>query len=143
MKSHETPTTVDVRDEPLSIDAAFAGVQGSRAGAVCIFIGTVREVDEGREVTALRYESHPIAVRRMREIVDDVTDEVDVIAVHAVHRIGDLAIGDLAVVVAVSAGHRGEAFEAGRRIIDALKDQVPIWKLQTFTAGDAEWVNSP
>lgn len=139
----DVKTFVDIRDEPLSIDAAFADVQHRLAGGVCMFIGVVRDHDQQREVASLAYEAHPTAVSRMREIIDDITARIDVVAVSAVHRTGNLAIGDLAVVVAVSAKHRGEAFEAGQQIIDTLKTQVPIWKLQSFTAGDTEWVNTP
>ncbi len=132
----------DVRDTALSLDEVFDAVRDPAAGGVVLFVGTVRDHDEGRDVTALDYSAHPRAAAELRRVAERVAAEEDVVAVAAVHRVGDLAIGDLAVVVAVSAGHRAEAFAAGRRLIDELKEQVPVWKHQTFEAGDAVWVGS-
>jgi molybdopterin synthase catalytic subunit len=133
---------VDVRDTPLSLDEAFDAVRDAAAGGTALFVGTVRDHDEGRGVTALSYSSHPTAAERLREVAQRVADEEDVVAVAATHRVGDLRVGDLAVVVAVSAGHRAEAFTAARRLIDELKAEVPVWKHQTFEAGDAVWVGA-
>jgi molybdopterin synthase catalytic subunit len=90
----------------------------------------------------LSYSAHPSAAAELRAVAEKVAIRFDVHAIAAVHRTGDLQIGDLAVVVAVSAGHRGTAFDACRALIDDLKAAVPIWKHQTFTGGDSEWVNS-
>lgn len=133
---------VDVRDIALSLDEVFEAVRDPAAGGVALFVGTVRDHDDGRDVAALQYSAHPSAVQQLREVAERVAHEEDVVAVAAVHRVGDLAIGDLAVVVAVSAGHRAEAFAAGRRLIDELKAEVPVWKHQTFGAGDATWVGA-
>ncbi len=107
-----------------------------------MFAGAVRDHDHGRSVTALSYSAHPSAVDELRKVCERVAGRFDVNAVAAVHRTGDLAIGDLAVVVAVSSGHRGTAFDACRALIDDLKATVPIWKHQSFMSGDSEWVNS-
>ncbi len=131
-----------VRDTALSLDEVFDAVRDAAAGGTALFVGTVRDHDEGRGVTALAYSSHPTAAERLREVAQRVADEEDVVAVAATHRVGDLAVGDLAVVVAVSAGHRAEAFVAARRLIDELKAEVPVWKHQTFEAGDAVWVGA-
>ncbi len=88
----------------------------------------------------LAYSAHPSALEQLRQIAYEVAAGVPVVAVAAIHRVGELAIGDAAVIVAVSAVHRGEAFEACRLLIDRLKHEVPIWKHQTFTDGTAEWV---
>lgn len=132
----------EVRETPLSIDEVFDAVRDPAAGGVVLFVGVVRDHDEGRDVTALDYSAHPSADARLRAVADDVATDDGVIALAAVHRVGDLEIGDLAVVVAVAAAHRAEAFAAGRRLIDDLKATVPIWKHQTFTAGDAVWVGA-
>jgi molybdopterin synthase catalytic subunit len=132
---------VDIRDTPLSLDEVYAAVTDQAAGGICLFVGTVRDHDGGQAVSALGYSSHPTAVDRLREVADRIATECDVTALAAVHRIGDLTIGDLAVVVAASAAHRADAFEACRRLIDELKTDVPVWKHQTFTSGDAEWVH--
>lgn len=132
---------MDVRDRPLSVDEAFSAVRHPRAGAVAIFVGTVRDHDGGREgVAALGYSAHPGAAEALRAIAEDVAAADQVHGVYAVHRTGDLAVGDIAVVCAVSAEHRAEAFEGGRRLIEELKAQVPIWKRQEFEVGGHEWV---
>ncbi len=132
---------IDIRDTPLSIDEVFGVVTDPSAGGICLFVGTVRDHDDDKDVSALGYSSHPSAVDRLREVADRIADECDVVALAAVHRVGDLGIGDLAVVVAASAAHRAQAFEACRRLIDELKSDVPVWKHQTFVSGDAEWVH--
>ncbi len=134
---------IDVRDRPLSVDEVIAAVADPAAGGTCVFIGTVRDADEGRDVTALDYEAHPQVEATLRAVAESVAADVPVIAVAAVHRVGKLAIGDLAVVVAVSSAHRQEAFAACRRLIDDLKREVPIWKHQVFGDGTDEWVGAP
>lgn len=134
-------TTAEIRDRPLSVDEALAAVRHPRAGAVTLFVGTVREHDGGREgVTRLDYSAHPDAEARLRDLVEDVGRRAQIHGVYAVHRVGQLEIGDLAVVCAVSAEHRAEAFEAGRHLIEELKSGVPIWKRQEFDAGEHQWV---
>lgn len=132
---------VDIRETPLSLDEVHAAVADPTAGGTCLFVGTVRDHDGGKGVTGLGYSSHPTAVARLREVAERIAAECDVVALAGVHRVGDLAIGDLAVVVAASAAHREQAFEACRRLIDELKTEVPVWKHQTFTSGDSEWVH--
>jgi molybdopterin synthase catalytic subunit len=134
---------IGIRSEPLSVDEVLAAVADPRAGGTCVFIGTVRDTDHGRGVTALDYEAHPSVEDVLREVAAQVAKDFPVCAVAAVHRAGPLTIGDLSVVVATSAPHRGEAFEACRRLIDDLKREVPIWKHQVFADGGDEWVGSP
>lgn len=133
---------IDIRDTPLSLDELYAAVTDERAGGIALFVGTVRNVDEGKNVDALGYSSHPTARVQLRAVADRIAAECDIVALAAVHRVGELAIGDIAVIVAVSAEHRAEAFEACRRLIDELKTDVPVWKHQTFAGGDALWVGS-
>jgi molybdopterin synthase catalytic subunit len=130
-----------IRDTALSVDEALKAVSHPRAGAVALFVGTVREHDEGREgVTTLDYSAHPEALDRLSVIAESVAEGEQVHGVYAVHRTGALAVGDLAVVCAVSAEHRAAAFEGGRRLIEELKAQVPIWKRQEYSEGDHSWV---
>jgi len=134
---------LDIRDTPLSVDEVFRAVADPAAGGTAVFVGAVRGQDGGRAVTDLGYSAHPSALDELRTVTDEVAAAHDVVAVAAVHRVGDLAVGDLAVVVAVSCAHRGEAFVACRALIDELKSRVPIWKHQVFADGDEEWVGLP
>ena len=134
---------VALRDVAVSTDEVLAAVQDRRAGGVVSFAGYVRSSDGGREVHELEYVAHPDALTRLREVAEAVAVELPVVAVAAVHRVGLLAIGEVAVVVAASAAHRDQAFAAARRLIDDLKDVVPIWKRQVFDDGEHEWVGSP
>ncbi|MEW2162388.1 molybdenum cofactor biosynthesis protein MoaE [Streptomyces sp. NPDC007084] len=131
-----------VRDEPLSLDEVFRAVGDDAAGGTALFVGTVRNHDGGADVAALGYSGHPSAEAEMRRVAEKVVADYPVRALAAVHRVGDLRVGDLAVVVAVACPHRSEAFEACRRLIDDLKHEVPIWKQQTFTDGSQEWVGA-
>jgi molybdopterin synthase catalytic subunit len=133
-----------IREAPLSVDEVFGAVGHDEAGGTVLFVGTVRDHDggSGAEVTGLGYSAHPTAEAEMRRIAEKVAADYPVRALAAVHRVGDLRVGDLAVVVAVSCPHRGEAFAACRRLIDDLKREVPIWKHQSFADGTEEWVGA-
>lgn len=131
-----------IRDTPLSVDEVLSAVGDHAAGGTTIFVGTVREEDQGKQVTLLSYLAHPSAEEELRRVAEKVAADFPVTALAAVHRVGDLQLGDIAVIVAVACPHRGEAFEASRRLIDDLKHQVPIWKHQVFTDGAAEWVGA-
>lgn len=132
---------IELRDAPLSVDEVRAAVADPAAGGIALFLGAVRDHDHGRGVMRLSYSAHPSAEAELRRVAEKVAASFDVLALAAVHRVGELAVGDLAVVVAVSCAHRGEAFEACRTLIDDLKHSVPIWKQQWFSDGDSEWVN--
>lgn len=131
-----------IRDTPLSVDEVFAAAGDAAAGGTALFVGTVRDHDGGTDVTGLGYSAHPSAEAELRRIAEKVAADFPVRALAAVHRVGELSVGDLAVVVAVSCPHRAEAFEACRRLIDDLKREVPIWKHQTFADGTDEWVGA-
>ena len=131
-----------IRDTPLSVDEVFSAVGDDSAGGTALFVGTVRDHDGGRAVTRLGYQAHPTAERELRRVAEKVAGDFPVRAVAAVHRVGELAVGDLAVVVAVSCPHRAEAFAACRRLIDDLKREVPIWKHQVYEDGTEEWVGA-
>ncbi|RDG38815.1 molybdenum cofactor biosynthesis protein MoaE [Streptomyces corynorhini] len=129
-----------IRETPLSVDEVFRAVGDDAAGGTVLFVGTVRDHDGGADVAGLGYSCHPSAEAELRRVAERVVAGHTVRALAAVHRVGDLSVGDLAVVVAVSCAHRGEAFEACRRLIDDLKSEVPIWKHQKFSDGTEEWV---
>jgi molybdopterin synthase catalytic subunit len=132
----------ELRDGPLSVDEVRGAVMDPSAGGIALFAGAVRNHDHGRDVVRLSYSAHPSAAGELRLVCEKVATEFEVIAVAAVHRVGDLEVGDLAVVVAVSCPHRAEAFAACRALIDELKRTVPVWKQQIFPGGESEWVNS-
>jgi molybdopterin synthase catalytic subunit len=131
---------VDIRSQPLSVDEILAAVADPTVGGTAVFVGTVRSDDDGREVESLGYEAHPDAVSVMRQVAGEVAAKHRAIAIAGVHRVGLLQVGDLAVVVAAACGHRGDAFAAGKELIDEVKARVPIWKRQTFADGEVEWV---
>jgi molybdopterin synthase catalytic subunit len=132
-----------IRAEPLSVDEVLAAVTHPEAGGTAVFVGTVRKHDGGREVRGLGYTSHATAETELASVTERIAREHGALAAAAVHRVGDLEVGDLAVVVAIAAPHRGDAIVACRALIDELKATVPIWKHQTFTDGSDEWVGSP
>jgi molybdopterin synthase catalytic subunit len=138
----DTIRLAELRDTALSVDEVLAAVSDPAAGGVAVFVGTVRDHDHGRDVVRLGYSAHPSAETELRRVAEKIAASFSATAVAAVHRVGDLAIGDLAVVVAVSCPHRGEAFDACRALIDELKRSVPIWKHQQYAGGGSEWVNS-
>jgi molybdopterin synthase catalytic subunit len=134
---------IAVRESELSVDEVRAAVADPAAGGIALFAGAVRDSDHDRGVSGLSYSAHPSAAGELRRVAEVVAEKYPVIGIAAVHRVGDLAIGDLAVVLAVSCPHRGEAFDACRDLIDILKASVPIWKHQRFDDGTAEWVGTP
>ena len=134
---------VAIRDVPLDVEEVLAAVGDDAAGGVTLFVGKVRDHDGGKGVTGLEYSAHPSALERLLEVCRAVAGEYDVHALAAVHRIGTLAIGDAAVIVACASAHRGVAFDASRALIDTLKAEVPIWKHQAFSDGTDEWVGTP
>jgi molybdopterin synthase catalytic subunit len=140
---NEVVRLIGVHDIPLSVDEVWSAVAAGAAGGTALFVGTVREQDAGRAVTRLGYSAHPSAEAELRRVTEKVVADFPVSAVAAVHRVGELAVGDIAVIVAVACPHRGEAFAACRRLIDDLKATVPIWKHQQFADGTDEWVGLP
>jgi len=134
---------IDVRESELSLDEVRVAVADPAAGGIALFAGAVRDSDHDRDVSGLSYSAHPSATGELRRVAEMIAEKFKVLGIAAVHRVGDLAIGDLAVVAAVACAHRGEAFAACRELIDVLKASVPIWKHQLFTDGTSEWVGTP
>jgi molybdopterin synthase catalytic subunit len=132
----------EMRAGQLSVDEVRAAASDPAAGAMALFLGVIRDHDHGRGVTGLSYSAHPSAAAELGRVAEKVAASYSVRAIAIVHRTGDLQVGDLAVVAAVAAEHRDEAFAACHALIDDLKATVPIWKHQFFLGGDSEWVNS-
>jgi molybdopterin synthase catalytic subunit len=131
----------DVVDVPISVRDVESLVVDSSAGALVAFSGDVRDHDHGREVMRLEYEGHPTATQVLTDVAHEIASTFDVIAIAVVHRVGPLQIGDSALVAAVSAAHRGEAFRACAALVDETKLRLPVWKHQVFADGTDEWVN--
>lgn len=131
---------VRIQHEAIDLDATVRSVASPSAGAVDVFIGTTRDHADGRTVRSLAYEAHEsMALQEAERIVELARQRWPVERVAVVHRIGRVPVGEASVVIAVSAAHRAEAFEACRFIIDALKQTVPIWKKEEFADGSSEW----
>lgn len=127
----------------LDVAAHEAAVAHPAAGAVVSFAGVVRDHDGGRTVTRLVYEAHPSAAAVLAEIAAEIAADPLVYAVAVSHRVGELAIGDVALAAAVATAHRGHAFATCARLVDEVKARLPVWKHQLFADGSDEWVNSP
>jgi molybdopterin synthase catalytic subunit len=134
---------VDLRETPLDVGEVLAALDDDASGGLTLFVGRVRDHDHGLGVDGLEYSAHPTALDALRRVCAETAERYDVRAVAAVHRVGRLQIGDIAVVVATASAHRGTAFDASRALIDTLKAQVPIWKHQQFDDGTEEWVGTP
>jgi molybdopterin synthase catalytic subunit len=134
---------VAVSAAPLSIELHESAIEHPRAGGRVVFCGVVREVDSGRNVVELEYEGHPGAEAVLGEIAEEFGSKPDVLALAVSHRIGQLAIGDVALIAAVATEHRAAAFEICAQLVDEVKARLPIWKRQVFADGSDEWVNCP
>ena len=132
---------VRISADPLDIDEALSFVADPGAGGTCVFVGTVRDSSQAGEVTGLHYEAwEELADARLREVAAELLERWTVRRVAILHRVGDLAIGEASVVVACSAPHRADAFDACRHGIERLKEDVPIWKKEGLVSGEAQWV---
>jgi molybdopterin synthase catalytic subunit len=127
-------------NDPLDASIALKQVGVAEAGGTCLFVGTVRNATQGKRVVRLEFEAYePMAVSEMRKIAEDALTRWSLMRIEIHHRLGKLEIGDIPVLIAVSAAHRAAAFEACQYCIDTLKKTVPIWKKEVFDDG-AIWV---
>jgi molybdopterin synthase catalytic subunit len=141
MSAVSEPVLVRLSTEPLSVQDALTFIADPGAGGSCLFIGTVRDRSDAGDVTGLHYEAwDDLATERLGEIAAEMLDRWPLRRVAILHRTGDLAVGEASVIVACSAPHRAEAFEACRHGIERLKEDVPIWKKEGLVSGDAQWV---
>jgi molybdopterin synthase catalytic subunit len=128
--------------EPIDYHGLTEQVRRPDCGAVVTFLGTVRDLTEGRVTVALDYEAYPgMAEKKMAAIEADTRSRWPVGFMTLVHRLGHLEVGEVSVAVAVSCPHRGQAFDACRYAIDRLKELVPIWKKENWADGSTEWVH--
>ena len=132
-----------VTDRVLDVQAHLDAVSVRAAGGDVLFAGVIRDHDHGRAVRALDYLAHPTAQDVLLEVLAEFASRPEVVAVAASHRTGELVIGDVALVAAVSCAHRGPAFALCGELVDELKARLPIWKRQVFADGTDEWVNCP
>lgn len=131
---------IDVRDTPLSVDDALQAVRHDSAGGVVLFVGMVRDQNDGKPVSSLEYEAYgAMAKAEMQRIADEIVAGHAEVRIAAIHRIGALKVGEIAVVCAASAPHRQLAFEACRLLIDNIKERVPVWKREHGPDGST-WV---
>jgi len=134
--------TVKLTDTPIDYHAVTESVRDHRAGAVVLFLGTVREFTNDQQTTALDYDAYPeMATAKMQELIDTAQDRWPIIQAVIEHRVGHLELGEVCVAVAVSSPHRKDAFHAGQFLIDELKVHVPIWKKENWIDGQTEWVH--
>lgn len=133
---------IQLTREPIDYTALTENVRSNQSGAVVLFLGTVREMTEGRQTVALDYDAYPeMAEAKMAELIEAAKEKWPIDKVGLIHRLGHLELGDISVAVAVSCPHRKQAFEAGRFLIDELKVVVPIWKKENWADGSTEWVH--
>ena len=130
-------------DHPIDISAIMERVSRSANGAIVLFVGNVREVNEGRDVSGIEYTAYrSMAERELASIVEEAAALGDANDIAVEHRLGELSVGESSVVVAVGHPHRGRAFEAARYVIEELKRRVPIWKREHYLDGTREWVSA-
>lgn len=133
---------IKILEETLSIDTAYAFILDESCGGNCFFAGTVRNKNKGKKVTHLDFESYePMAIKEMSKIADQCLKKFDVLKVAIHHRSGYVGLKDIAVIIAISAPHRGDAFKACQFAIDSLKETVPIWKKEHLEDG-SYWVGA-
>lgn len=135
------PVTTLLTLDPISASLLVEEVVSHGSGAIVTFSGNVRDHDHGKSVESLRYEIHPSSSHILSETVNEVSLRHNLTGVAVAHRYGEIPIGDAALIVAVAAAHRGEAFAACAELVDQIKAKIPIWKHQVFADGTDEWVN--
>ena len=131
----------EVCEAPVDVAELAAAVEDRAAGAVVTFDGRVRDHDAGRGVVGIAYSAHPSAGEVVARIAAEIAARPGLRALAVVHRCGELGVGQTALAVAVSADHRGPAFEAVHDIVEEIKRHLPVWKRQLFDDGSAEWSN--
>jgi molybdopterin synthase catalytic subunit len=133
---------IEITEAPIDHAALTDRVRSNLAGAVCTFLGTVREITGDRRTSLLEYEAYPeMARKQLADLEAEARRRWPIIEAAIAHRVGKLDLGEISVVVAVSCPHREQAFEACRWLIDTLKEVVPIWKKEVWADGTEEWVH--
>ncbi|MCI4009989.1 molybdenum cofactor biosynthesis protein MoaE [Brevibacterium sp. ZH18] len=137
-----TVIRTDIVETPISTAALEPAVLTAECGAVVSFSGVIRDHDDGRGVSRLTYESHPLATTQIAEVAAEIADRHPAVRLSVVHRVGPLEIGDVALAAVVASAHRRDSFEACSELIDEVKARVAIWKHQYFADGADEWVGA-
>jgi len=134
---------IAVTTDSLDLLEPFDDLSSHSDGAVLIFQGRVRDTNDGRAVTRLTYEAYgEMAEKELRSICEEAADRYSIGALRAIHRVGDLALGEVSVVIGVAAPHRADCYEASRFVIEELKKRVPVWKHEGYADGDSAWVGA-
>lgn len=142
MSRSEPDRLIQLVDQPIDSHALVEFVTTASSGAIVLFLGTVREVTSGKRTVALDYDAYPeMALAQMRILIDEAVQKWPIQKVALVHRTGHLQLTDASVAIALSCPHRGDAFAAGRFLIDELKVRVPVWKKENWEDGTTEWVH--
>ena len=135
------PNLARVTQQPIDPGRMLSGTLSQADGAALLFWGVVRNENDGRPVAHLEYSAYAqMAEREMQRIADEARERFGTGAIHVVHRVGKLEIGEASVAIAVASPHRGEAYEASRYVIEELKRRVPVWKREGYLDGETEWV---
>jgi molybdopterin synthase catalytic subunit len=133
---------IELTTHPIDSTRVLQQVQSPECGAVVLFLGTTRNFTGTRETDSLDYECYPeMAERKLAELENEARRRWDIVQCSIVHRLGHLGVGEASVAIAVSSAHRKEAFDAGRWLIDTIKEVVPIWKKENWSNGESEWVH--
>jgi molybdopterin synthase catalytic subunit len=133
---------ISLTHSPIDPSAVLAQVASNDAGAVVLFLGTTREFTKGRQTASLDYECYPqMAEAKLAELEAQAREKWPLVHVSIVHRLGRLGLGEASIAIAVSSPHRQAAFEAGKWLIDTIKEDVPIWKQENWADGSSEWVH--
>ncbi len=133
---------IELTNRPIDNARVLQQVQSPNCGAVVLFLGTTRQFTGERETASLDYECYPeMAKRKLAELEDEARRRWEIVGCCIIHRLGHLELGEASVAIAVSSAHRGHAFDAGRWLIDTIKEVVPIWKKENWSDGTAEWVH--
>lgn len=142
MNQPQSNCWIDITKSVIQTNLLTEFVQTPQAGAVVLFLGTVRELTQGRRTVALDYDAYPeMALKVMREITDEAFARWPILRIAVQHRLGHLGLGETSIALAVSTPHRKDAFSAGQYLIDELKSRVPIWKKENWDDGKTEWVH--
>ncbi|MFO0916427.1 MAG: molybdenum cofactor biosynthesis protein MoaE [Pirellulales bacterium] len=142
MSAAEFPVSVELTEDPIDTTSVLQSVHSVRAGAVVLFLGTVRELTGDQVTQSLVYEAFgPMARYQLELLCQTAAQRWPIVGCRVVHRVGPLALGEVAVAVAVSTPHRADAFQAAQWLMDTIKQQVPIWKKEIYRDGRTEWVH--
>jgi molybdopterin synthase catalytic subunit len=133
---------IELTPQPIDTASLLASIASSDAGAVVLFLGTTREYTHGRRTASLDYECYPeMAEKKLAELEAEARRRWPLVSCAIVHRLGRLELGEISIAIAVSSPHRHVAFEAGKWLIDTIKEVVPIWKCENWADGTSEWVH--